>query len=271
MALNLTYPLKKGTYKRFRGFASHVKWNPGTWYGIDDSCVTGTPIIASEAGTISHAVRQSTGSGWNFRLNFSKYPGWFMWYAHCSSIPHTGRVVGKGQSIGKTGATGDVSGPHLHYSLMHGFVPKNPDNQNVVKWKKVDMYTEKPKKYSDGKPRSAKRWFDAFVTEFKRKKSNQSKVSILTKNVKLLSNRIVGLQTDLKDSDKEVSRQFNHIEKIEARIEVLEGKLESCQVLEGKLESCQDPSEEPVDSKKDPVRTFIINIYKWLETHFTGK
>lgn len=148
MALNLIYPLKKGTYRRVRGFASHVKHNPGTWYGIDDGCKVGTPLIASESGRISHSFKRSTGGGWSFILNFTKYPGWSMWYAHCSSIPGNTKLFKKGQVIGKSGATGGVSGPHLHYSIFHkegGYlVPKDPDSKSVVKWGQVtDMIDKK--------------------------------------------------------------------------------------------------------------------------------
>src|SRR3990167_2311973 len=108
--LKLTYPLKKGTYHRVRGFNDHTVG----WKGIDDGCVVGTPALAVEDGKISHVEKKTTGGGWNFRLNLTKYPGWFVWYAHCSALPQEGQLVTKGQIIGKSGATGGVTGPHLH-------------------------------------------------------------------------------------------------------------------------------------------------------------
>ena len=112
MALQLVYPLKRGTYRRVRGFSAHVRSHPGTWYGIDEGCKTGTPLYAVGDGKVSHAQKISTGGGWNFRLNLTKYPGWFVWYAHCSSIPSNGKTYTIGQVIGKTGATGGVSVPY---------------------------------------------------------------------------------------------------------------------------------------------------------------
>jgi hypothetical protein len=153
MALSLIYPLKKGTYRRVRGFSSHVKHNPGTWYGIDDGCPIGTPLIAMSGGRISHAARRTTGGGYSFMLNFTKYPGWSAWYAHCNVIPSNGKVFRQGQVIGKSGATGEVSRAHLHWSILHEFVPKNPDNPNVVKWIKEVEVTKKEariKSFSDG-------------------------------------------------------------------------------------------------------------------------
>jgi len=182
MALNLIYPLKKGTYHRVRDYQGHVKANAGPWFGIDDGCKVGTPIYAVTGGKISHAVKQSSGGGWNFRLNFSKYPGWFYWYAHDSQIPFNGKVFKAGQIIGKSGATGWVSGPHLHHSLLYKGVPKD-QAKNVTWVKEVDMYTEKPKKYSDGKPRDAKGWFLAYADMHKKRDVLQNRVAVLEKEV----------------------------------------------------------------------------------------
>ena len=140
MALQLVYPLKKGTYHRVRGFNAHKIG----WKGIDDGCKVGTPLRAEGAGRVSHRQKISIGGGWNFRLNLTKYPGWFVWYAHCSSIPLNGRVFKKGQIIGKSGNTGGSTGPHLHHSLIQGFTPRNPDSKSVVKWEEeVEEVTDK--------------------------------------------------------------------------------------------------------------------------------
>ena|SRR3990167_915981 len=143
MALNLVKPLQ-GRPKVTRGFAAHVKDNPNTWHGIDYAVPTGTPLIACDDGYISHSVKDTKGGGYSFILNFNKYPGWMVWYAHCSQIPPNGAKFKRGQVIGKSGVTGFATGPHLHFSILHQegkyFVPKDPDNINVVKWEKeVDM------------------------------------------------------------------------------------------------------------------------------------
>lgn len=150
MALNLLYPLKKGTYHIVRGYASHVKHNPGTWYGDDDSCKIGTQGYAEEDGYISLAFKRKTGGGWSFLLNFTKYPGWGSWHAHCSWIPKNGDKFKRGQKMFKTGATGDVDGAHLHHSLLHRegpyLVAKNLDSKSVVKWEHRPMYLTKTQK-----------------------------------------------------------------------------------------------------------------------------
>ena len=39
-------------------------------------------------------------------------------YAHCKTIyVNTGDNVAKGQELGLTGATGNVTGPHLHFEI----------------------------------------------------------------------------------------------------------------------------------------------------------
>jgi len=143
--LNLTKPLK-GNPKISRGFEAHRSANPGTWYGIDYAVPTGTDLIAVEDGTVSNAQKITTGGGWNFRLNLTKYPNWFVWYAHCSAIPSNGQVFKRGQVIGKSGNTGFSTGSHLHMSLMSGLTPVDPDNKNNVTWEEVDtVVTEEDK------------------------------------------------------------------------------------------------------------------------------
>jgi septal ring factor EnvC (AmiA/AmiB activator) len=160
MALNLTKPLR-GNPPVSRGFASHVQTHPGTWYGIDYAVVTGTDLIACETGYISHSVKGTSGGGWSFILHFDNYPGWMAWYAHCSQIPGDNQRFNRGQVIGKSGATGGVTGPHLHFSILHQegskYVPKDPDDKNIVVWEGGDepMITDADNEYG--------RWNKLFV------------------------------------------------------------------------------------------------------------
>ena len=51
----------------------------------------------------------------------------FTIYAHMSKIQVTaGQQIAKGQLIGLTGATGRVSGPHLHWGVKVNGVAVNP-------------------------------------------------------------------------------------------------------------------------------------------------
>ena len=49
-------------------------------------------------------------------------------YAHCKTIyVNTGDNVAKGQELGLTGATGNVTGPHLHFEIRRQERYINPD------------------------------------------------------------------------------------------------------------------------------------------------
>lgn len=50
-------------------------------------------------------------------------------YAHCSKIyVKEGDVVEQGQEIGEVGATGNVTGPHLHFEIRKSERLVNPDD-----------------------------------------------------------------------------------------------------------------------------------------------
>ena len=84
-------------------------------YGLDFAVPTGTPMLASAAGRVTLAdsfhffgdlVVIDHGHGVNTL------------YAHLSRIDvREGQMVGKGERIALSGATGRVTGPHLHFSL----------------------------------------------------------------------------------------------------------------------------------------------------------
>ncbi len=86
--------------------------------GIDIAAPYGTPIYATEAGTITQAE-----SGWNggygtcVRIEHDN--GEVAMYAHMSSLAEIsyGDYVVKGQLIGYVGSTGDSTGNHLHFEI----------------------------------------------------------------------------------------------------------------------------------------------------------
>lgn len=89
--------------------------------GIDYASAVGTPIKASESGTVAFAGPGANHGGFlsvagNAVLieHTSVYTG----YAHLSRINVVkGQAVKQGDIIGLTGATGVVSGPHLHFEF----------------------------------------------------------------------------------------------------------------------------------------------------------
>ncbi|MCC6275424.1 MAG: M23 family metallopeptidase [Leptospiraceae bacterium] len=95
--------------------------------GIDMANATGTPIHATAPGRVSRVSYSNTGYGNHIVITHEN--GFQTLYAHCSRIyVSTGQYVNRGATIGLVGATGNVTGPHLHYEVWAGdSVKMNPD------------------------------------------------------------------------------------------------------------------------------------------------
>lgn len=88
---------------------------------IDISNGGGTPIYASGGGTVVQAGAEHF--GWYGNYVVIRHPdGLYTGYAHLSRIDVTvGQQVNQGQQIGLEGATGPVTGPHLHFQFMKSY------------------------------------------------------------------------------------------------------------------------------------------------------
>ena len=83
--------------------------------GVDFPAPAGTPVLASQAGKVVLA-EELYYSGNTVVLDHGF--GIYTLYAHLSEIGvQTGEMVKAGAEIGKVGATGRVTGPHLHWGL----------------------------------------------------------------------------------------------------------------------------------------------------------
>lgn len=92
--------------------------------GLDISAGTGTPVQATADGIVSFA-KWSTGSG-NLVVIEHGF-GFSTFYAHNSSIKVAlGQSVKRGEVISFVGATGNTTGPHLHYEVWHNGKAVNP-------------------------------------------------------------------------------------------------------------------------------------------------
>ena len=92
---------------------------------IDIPAPTGTPMYASDGGTVIYAgMSGSYGNHIKIRHN----NGFVTLYAHLSSIGvKYGEQVFQGQEIGKVGSTGRSTGPHLHFEIIKNGVQVNPE------------------------------------------------------------------------------------------------------------------------------------------------
>lgn len=86
-----------------------------THWGTDFGCPTGTPVFASAPGRIAMAEdRIVTGK----TVVIEHAPSVYTIYMHLDSVSvKEGDAVGREREIGKVGATGLATGPHLHWEL----------------------------------------------------------------------------------------------------------------------------------------------------------
>ena len=86
--------------------------------GADLRAVTGTSVRAPFAGTVVLAGHHYYAGG---SVYIDSGNGVITAFFHLSNIlVNKGEKVAKGQIVAKSGATGRVTGPHLHYSLILG-------------------------------------------------------------------------------------------------------------------------------------------------------
>jgi murein DD-endopeptidase MepM/ murein hydrolase activator NlpD len=88
-------------------------WSSGTHTGIDFHAATGTPVHAVGSGTV---VEADWGGAYGNQIVIRMNDGTYTQYGHLSSIGvSVGQRVTPGQRIALSGATGNVTGPHLHF------------------------------------------------------------------------------------------------------------------------------------------------------------
>lgn len=92
--------------------------------GVDFAGPVGTPLFATADGVVVHAG-WSTGYGRLVKIQHEF--GIETRYAHMSKIRvSVGQRVSRGERIGDMGASGRVTGPHLHYEVRVGGQAVNP-------------------------------------------------------------------------------------------------------------------------------------------------
>ncbi|CAL9466194.1 hypothetical protein SUDANB58_02746 [Streptomyces sp. enrichment culture] len=115
-ALARQYALPTSSYTLTSTFGqAGPYWSSGHHTGLDFAAPTGTLIKAVHSGTI-------TSAGWDgsygYKTVLTLDDGTEIWYAHQSSISvSVGQKVSTGDVIGRVGATGNVTGAHLHLEV----------------------------------------------------------------------------------------------------------------------------------------------------------
>ena len=94
-------------------------------YGTDYGVPTGTPVFATGSGRVALAENRIS-TGWSVVIEH--LPGLYSLYYHMDSLAvKAGQAVKQGEEIGKSGATGLATGPHLHWEMRLNSTPVNPD------------------------------------------------------------------------------------------------------------------------------------------------
>lgn len=84
--------------------------------GQDIAATEGSPVVAPVAGVVSFTDYQAKAAGYYIVLKGAD--GYDYFFAHCqkaSTVVTPGLTVFAGQQMCNVGATGDASGPHLHF------------------------------------------------------------------------------------------------------------------------------------------------------------
>ena len=121
------------SYRRISSGFSHKRFHPVLkrnmpHLGMDFAADKGTKVWATARGTVSYAGRKG---GYGKLVEIEHPNGYRTRYAHLSRISvRKGQRVDKFKIVGRVGATGRATGPHLHYELLRNGRHRNPASVN---------------------------------------------------------------------------------------------------------------------------------------------
>lgn len=93
-------------------------WSKGYHTGVDFAVPTGSTVKAVAAGKV---VSSGWAGSFGYQVVIRHSDGRYTQYAHLSAISvKSGQSVGGGQRIGRSGSTGNSTGPHLHFEVRTG-------------------------------------------------------------------------------------------------------------------------------------------------------
>jgi murein DD-endopeptidase MepM/ murein hydrolase activator NlpD len=84
--------------------------------GIDYPAATGMPVTAAASGRVTFAGWAA--GGWGYQVTIAHGGGVRTVYAHLSRVAvRVGQRIEVGQRVGHVGASGNTTGPHLHFEV----------------------------------------------------------------------------------------------------------------------------------------------------------
>ncbi|MFC4852624.1 M23 family metallopeptidase [Actinophytocola glycyrrhizae] len=149
-APNFQVPFTCGTTVTAATFSGH---RPANSVDFQKPGITGMPVLASAAGTVSRVDNEgATSYGRWIEINHGG--GYRTRYAHLSvQQVSVGQKVARGKQIGRAGATGGVTGPHLHYEqLVNGVARKVVLNGRAVPYYGHTSFTSRNNCGGGGNP-----------------------------------------------------------------------------------------------------------------------
>lgn len=92
--------------------------------GVDWACSTGTSIMASCGGTV---IQAGWYGGYGYCVTIQHDNGIQTRYGHMSKVlVSSGEYVQQGEVIGRSGSTGNSTGPHVHFEIIVNGTKVNP-------------------------------------------------------------------------------------------------------------------------------------------------
>ncbi len=93
-------------------------WSSGYHTGVDFPVPTGTTVRAVSGGSV---VSAGWAGAYGYQVVLRHDDGRYSQYAHLSALSVSpGRQVNAGQRLGRSGSTGNSTGPHLHFEIRTG-------------------------------------------------------------------------------------------------------------------------------------------------------
>ena len=124
---HLDWPVRGSVIGRF-GPEKHPKWGTVTLNnGIDIEAAVGTTVRSVAKGRVDYTSEDFSSYGQIVIVNHGD--GYFTLYGHLSEIlVSVGQEIPAGQPIGRSGETGSLKGPILHFEVRKGASALNPED-----------------------------------------------------------------------------------------------------------------------------------------------
>ena len=100
--------------------------------GVDFGAARGTPVMAAADGVIAKAFYNGSYGHYVMIRHAGSYATAYAHLSRYASKIRSGARVKQGQIIGYVGATGRVTGPHLHFELIKNGRPINPSSVRML-------------------------------------------------------------------------------------------------------------------------------------------